>query len=62
MNPSFIRALNDRVDEDTDYEQQIAYYKNIFVILLPVSKQHKNMLAHCKRMLEHSDGTLSHLL
>ena len=27
-----------------------------------VSKEHKNMLAHCKQMLEHSDGTLSHIL
>jgi hypothetical protein len=26
-NPSFIRALKDRVDEDTNYEQQIAFYK-----------------------------------
>ena len=75
-NPSFIRALKDRVDEDTNYEQQISFYKknypslydlqflqqNMFVILLPFSKEHKNMLAHCKQMLEHSDGTLSHIL
>jgi hypothetical protein len=26
-NPSFIRALKDRVDEDTAYEQQMVYYK-----------------------------------
>ena len=76
-NPSFIRALKDRVDdEDTNYEQQISFYKknypsvydlqflqqNMFVIPVPFSKEHKNMLAHCKQMLEHSDGTLSHIL
>ena len=26
-NPSFIRALKDRVDGDENYEQQIQYYK-----------------------------------
>ena len=30
-NPSFIRALKDRrVDEDTNYEQQISFYKKTF--------------------------------
>ena len=60
-NPSFIRALKGRVDEDTNYEQQISFYtypsiyglqflqQNMFVILLPLSKQ---MLALSKQMLE----------
>jgi hypothetical protein len=26
-NPSFIRALKDRIDEDVDYEQHISFYK-----------------------------------
>ena len=26
-NPSFIRELKDRVDEDTNYEKQISFYK-----------------------------------
>ena len=29
-NPSFIRALKDRVDEDTNYEQQILFYKKAY--------------------------------
>jgi hypothetical protein len=27
-NPSFIRALKERLDEDTNYEQQISFYKH----------------------------------
>ena len=52
-----IRALKDRVDEDTNYEQQVSYYKkaypsvydleflqyNMFVIPVPFSKYHKQM-------------------
>jgi hypothetical protein len=29
-NPSFIRALKDRVDEDTNYEQQTLFYKKAY--------------------------------
>jgi hypothetical protein len=68
-NPSFIRALKDRVDEDTNYEQQISFLKksypsvydlqflqqNMFVIPIPFSKEHKNMLAHAKEMLEYKN-------
>lgn len=56
-NPSFNRTLKDRVDEDTNYEQQVSYYKkaypsvydleflqyNMFVIPVPFSKYHKQM-------------------
>ena len=31
----------------------------MFVILVPFSKEHKNMLAHCKQMLEHNNGTVA---
>lgn len=69
-NPSFIRALKERVDEDTNYEQQISFYtkscpsvydlqflqQNMFVIPVAFSKEHKNMLAHCKEMLEYKNG------
>jgi hypothetical protein len=72
-NPSFIRALKDRVDEDTEYDKQIAYYKhnypsvydlqflqqNMFVIPVPFNKEHKHMLAHCKEMMEHHNGTVA---
>ena len=72
-NPSFIRALKDRVDEDSDYEQQIVYYKksypsiydleflqqNMFVIPVPFSKYHKDMLAHTKEMMEYHNGHMA---
>jgi hypothetical protein len=72
-NPSFIRALKDRVDEDVNYEHQIAYYKksypsvydlqflqqNMFVIPVPFSKEHKKMLAHAKEMLEYRNGQVA---
>lgn len=72
-NPSFIRALKDRVDEDTDYEQQISYYKknypsvydleflqqNMFVLPVSFTKEHKHMLAHCKEMLEYKNGQVA---
>jgi hypothetical protein len=69
-NPSFIRALKERLDEDTNYEQQISFYKhnypsvyelqflqqNMFVIPVPFGKYHKEMLVHCKEMLEYRNG------
>ena len=75
-NPSFISALKDRVDEDTNYEQRIVIIQVKLSISIrsavlttehvydscTVNKEHKNMLAHCKQMLEHSNGTLSHIL
>lgn len=68
---SFVDA-SCRVDEDTNYEQQISYFKkfypaiydlqflqqNMFVIPVAFSKEHKNMLAHCKEMLEYHNGQL----
>jgi hypothetical protein len=73
-NPSFIRALKDRVNEDSDYEQQIAYYKksyaciydleflqhNMFVIPVPFAKYHKDMLAHCKEIMEYDNGYIGY--
>lgn len=72
-NPSFIRALKERVGEDTAYEQAIAHYKreypsvfdlqflmqNMFVLPIHFSKEHKNMLAHCKEMLEYRQGNVA---
>ena len=72
-NPSFIRALKDRVDEDTNYEQQTSYYKkaypsvydleflqhNMFIIPVPFAKYHKQMLAHCKEMMEYQNGLMA---
>lgn len=69
-NPSFIRSLKERVNEDVNYEQLTAYLKksypsvydlqflqeNMFVIPVPFAKYHKEMLAHCKEMLEYRNG------
>ena len=72
-NPSFIKTLKDRVDEDTNYEQQVSYYKkiylsvydleflqhNMFVIPVPFAKYHKQMLAHCKELMEYNNGLMA---
>jgi hypothetical protein len=72
-NPSFIRALKDRLEEDPEYDKQIAYYKhnypsvydlqflqqNMFVIPVPFNKEHKHMLAHTKEMLEYNKGAVA---
>lgn len=69
-NPSFIRALKERLDEDPNYEKQIDYLKSaypsvydlkflqqsMYVIPIPFSKYHKDMLAHCKEFLEYRSG------
>ena len=62
-NPSFIRTLKEKVDEDSNYELQISFYKknyhsvfnlqflqqNMFVI--PFAKHHKDMLTHYTTLL-----------
>jgi hypothetical protein len=69
LDPSF-RALKDREDEDTDYEQQMAHYEknypyvyyleylwqNVFVMSVPFAKEHKAMLVQCQEMLEYQNG------
>ena len=69
-NPSFIRSLKERVDEDSNFEQQVAYAKktyptvydleflqqNMFVIPVPFAKYHREMLSKCKQMLEYRNG------
>ena len=69
-NPSFIRALKERLEEDPNFENLISYLKkqypsvydlqflqeNMFVIPVAFAKEHKNMLAHCKEMLEYRNG------
>ena len=72
-NPSYIRTLKGRVDKDTNYILQIAYYKkaypsvynleflqkNMFVIPVPFAKYHKEMLAHRKELLEYQNGMVT---
>jgi hypothetical protein len=61
-NPSFIRALKMAIGDREDYESQISYYKKMkwnwhnHMIIIPVSFniEHKEMLGHCKMMLEKS--------
>ncbi len=67
------QALKDRVDEDTNYEQQVSYYKkvypsvydleflrhNMFIIPVPLAKYHKQMLAHTKEMMEYNNGLMA---
>jgi hypothetical protein len=74
-NPSFIRALKDRLDEDPGYEIHIENLKrnlkqsyslellerSMFVIPVHFSKEHKNMLAQWKNVLEyHGDSIAIH--
>ena len=76
-NHSFIRELKDRVDEDTNYEQQTLFYKKnypslydlqflqqtMFVILYRLARSTRTQEhTYCNQMLEHIDGTLSHIL
>jgi hypothetical protein len=72
-NPSFIRALKDRLEEDPEYDKQIQYYKhnypsvydlqflqqNMFVIPVPFNKEHKHMLAHTKELMEYNTGSVA---
>ena len=72
MYKSFLHScLNDRVDADTDYEQQqILFYgksypsvyelellqQNMFVIAVPFNEGLKHMLSHCKKPMEYKNG------
>ena len=43
-NPSFIRALKGRVDEDTNYENQISFYKKNYPSLYDLQFLHRTCL------------------
>jgi hypothetical protein len=72
-NPSFIRALKERVEEDPNYELTIQYLKreyasvydlqflqqSMFVIPITFSKEHEHMLAHTKAMMEYKNGQVA---
>jgi hypothetical protein len=70
-NPSFIRALKARVPEDDDYEDAIIHLKtsygptnfspqsltdNMFVVPIHFNKEHRNMLANAKKLMEYDSG------
>jgi hypothetical protein len=70
-NPAFIRALKERVDDNPpEYEQFIVNLKQNYgpsffnlkplthsMLVVPVNfrQEHRNMLAHCKELLEYTD-------
>ncbi len=73
-NPSFIRALKARVKENTEYEEQIQRWKsynganivtlkwlsdNMFVVPIDLIKEHRNMLAHAKKLMEYGSGVVA---
>ena len=59
-NPSFIKSLKIQLGEDPDYDKVIAYYKsqkwdwtkNMVVIPVNFSTEHKAMLGHAKMIFE----------
>ena len=69
-NPEFIRALKDRIGEDTNYDRLITHIKssydknyglpalieNMCVIPINFRNEHRQMLAHAKRILEIGDN------
>jgi hypothetical protein len=73
-NPSFIRALKDRIaGEDSNYEHLIARLKtnyghnfsleslihNMFVVPIAFNREHKSMLSHAKQMMEYDNGRVA---
>jgi hypothetical protein len=69
-NPSIIRSLKERIDEDPDYEKIMAFYKKSYPSVYdleflqqkydgyscPFAKYHREMLAHTKEMMEYRNG------
>lgn len=73
-NPSFIRAMKARVSEDTEYEDQITRWKsdnganmvtlkwltdNMFVVPIHFNKEHRNTLAHAKKLMGYGSGVVA---
>ncbi|MFL6325040.1 MAG: hypothetical protein ACJ72C_09790 [Nitrososphaeraceae archaeon] len=62
-NPSFIKSLKLQIGEDSDYDKVIARYRseklgdnwsaNMRIVPVNFNAEHKAMLGHCKRLLEH---------
>jgi hypothetical protein len=74
-NPSFIRALKERLDDNPAYERQIDHLRSnwgkeitynlqlvqagMFVVPVPFAKEHKHMLAHVKKLMEYDGGSVA---
>ncbi len=68
-SPEFIRSLKKQLGDQVDYEEQIERIKREFpgadyesqMLVVPVhfSKEHKQMLAHTKKLLEYNNGQVA---
>jgi hypothetical protein len=66
-NPSFIKSLKLQIGEDADYDKVIARYraeglgddatKDMRIVPVSFSKEHKPMLGHSKMILESEGGS-----
>jgi hypothetical protein len=66
-SPYFIRSLKLQIGEDADYDKVIARYRSEGLEddptkdmkVVPVNKEHKAMLGHCKMILENEGGRIA---
>lgn len=72
-NLSFIRVLKARVSEDENYENFITHLKtsysanfglpsliyNMLVVPIAFNKEHRNMLAYAKKLMEYGSGVVA---
>ena len=64
----FIRSLKLQIGEDADYDKVIARYKvensgdgtkHMRIVPVNFNSEHKDMLGHCKMILENDDGRIA---
>jgi hypothetical protein len=68
-NPEFIRSLKRQLGENPDYEQEIDRIKkdfpgcdheqNMLVVPVHFAKEHGQMLAHTKKLMEYNEGMVA---
>jgi hypothetical protein len=68
-NPAFIRSLKLQLGERQDYEAEIEWYRanskdydwteDMLVIPVSFAKEHKEMLAHTKKLMENDGGQIA---
>jgi hypothetical protein len=61
-NPSFIRALKERLDENTNYEQQISFlkksYPSVFDIEFLTQNRYTKLITALRTAVENGEGVL----
>ena len=67
--PELIRSLKKQLGDQVNYEEQIDRIKKQFpgcdyesqMLVVPVhfAKEHKEMLAHCKKLMEYNNGQVA---